>query len=269
MPGADLRGLAISAVVAFAVVVCVPRDVGAQTTTARPSVAEVSNAQGIDISDHQHSEGPIRWEVVGRHYQFAFIKATEGTSYVNRYYASDSKAAAAAGLNVGGYAFATPDDASGASEAKYFLQQSRYARHRTLLFPMLDLEWNPYHTSTSCYGLTPSDLVAWVGSYSATIDRTLGVKPIIYTQASFWNHCVGGTSAFSDSPLWVGSDGTSSTTIPGGFSTWAIWQYGVGSASGVDGPVDVDAFNGTTSQLETELSAKGLPRDQPLQPYGA
>lgn len=278
MPRADLRALLVCAAVLLAIVVSAPRErpaprpeptlsAGTHVTSAeRPGVGP-ENAQGIDVADHQHSDGPIRWKVVASQYQFAFVKATEGTSYVNRYYASDSRAALAAGMDVGGYAFATPDDASGAAEARYFLHQSRYSRGRTLLTPMLDIEWNPYDTSTRCYGLDPPGLTAWISSYSNTIYKALGVRPIIYTQASFWNKCTGGTNAFAESPLWVGSDASaSSTAIPGGFTAWAIWQN-VGSAAGVDGPVDIDAFNGTKSQLESELTVKGSPRDQPLDAY--
>lgn len=273
MPRANLRGVVVSAAVVLAIVACLPREGPQPRTHLARSVLPVagpSTTPGIDVGDYQHRRGPIRWRVVARHYRFAFVKATEGTSYVNRYYARDSKAALAAGLEVGGYAFATPDDASGAREAKYFLRHSRYARSRTLLFPMVDLEWNPYHTSTRCYGLDPSALTSWIGAYSDTIYKALGVRPIIYTQASFWNRCLGGTSAFADSPLWVGSDqAASSTDIPAGFPAWAIWQHGVGSAAGVDGPVDVDAFDGTASQLDSELTAKGWRRDRPPQVYPA
>ena len=279
MPSANLRGLVIAAAAVLALVPCVPREqpahpepvhlAGADTTSTERSLA-TAPAQGIDVADHQHSHGPIQWRVVARHYEFAYIKATEGTSYVNRYYTSDSKSALRAGIEVGGYAFATPDDASGAAEANYFLRHSGYARDRTLLFPMVDLEWNPYSTGGRCYGLSRPSLTSWIRSYSDAIHRALGVTPVIYTQASFWNRCVGPTSAFVDSPLWVGSDGAaSSTEVPAGFPAWEIWQSGVGSAAGVHGPVDVDTFNGTAAQLEAELTAKGRLRAQPAQAYPA
>lgn len=279
MPRADLRGLVVSAVLVLVIVVWAPAHrpppsaaatAGTHAAGVMRALADPPDAQGIDVADHQHANGPIRWRVVASQYQFAYVKATEGTSYVNPYYASDSKAALAAGLLVGAYAFATPDDASGAAEAKYFLRHSRYASDRTLLFPMVDLEWNPYDTGKPCYGLNPAALTSWIRSYSNTIYKALAARPIIYTQASFWSRCAAGSSAFANSPLWVGSDeGASATEIPAGFVAWAIWQAGVGSAAGVDGPVDVDAFNGTTSQLESDLTAKGSPQDQPLQVYPA
>ena len=270
-----LRSLVVSALVVLAIVVSVPRGAPAPnarthlTSAVRPAT-DPPNAEGIDVADHQHAQGPIHWRVVARQYQFAYVKATEGTSYINRYYRGDVSSALAAGLFVGGYAFATPDAASGAAEAKYFLRHSRYGQNRSLLFPMLDIEWNPYKTTTACYGLSPSALVSWIGSYSDTISRALGVRPIIYTQASFWNKCTGGTSAFSADPLWVGSDQTASAPdLPAGFASWTIWQDVNSSAAGVEGPVDVDGFHGTAAQLKAQLTPPGWRGELPLKAYPA
>lgn len=285
MPRAHLRGLVVSAIVVLAIVVSVPREEPAYPRQPPPkpnakthvtsAVAPVANpagpAQGIDVGDYQHSGGPIQWTAVASQYQFAYVKATEGTNYMNQYYASDVQQAQQAGLYVGGYAFATPDSASGADEANYFLQQTNYTKNPKLMVPMIDLEWNPYASGTGCW-LDPTDLVAWITDYSNTIWQALGVHPIIYTQASFWNDCTGGSSAFYENPLWVGSIGSQTTTLPTGFTSWMIWQNGVGSASGVSGPVDTDAFNGTVAQLKTELTDPVVPlwpRSQPLQAYAA
>lgn len=260
MARGDRRAFVIAAVLALTVAVSVPREASARsglpvtdpTGTAR-APENTATAAGIDVGDYQHSKAPIRWRIVARQYQFAFVKATEGTHYVNRYYRSDRRSALAAGLYVGAYAFATPDDASGAAEANYFLQHSGYSMGRKLLFPMVDLEYDPYNRHTPCYGLDRTAMISWITSYSAAIYGGLGVRPIIYTQASWWNLCTGGTSAFNGHPLWVGSNGRSAA-LPAGFTAWSIWQSGVGVAAGVRGPVDVDAFNGTVAQLRSRLT---------------
>jgi len=250
-------GLVASIVIGIAVVASPPRDGPAPTAPPRPASLEASvdgpDAQGIDVGDYQDSNGPIQWSVVAGQYQFAFVKATEGDYYVNQYYPADVNSALAAGLYVGEYTFATPDDASGSDEATYFLQQSSFPASKRLLVPMVDFEADPYGADI-CYGLDPSDMVSWISSYTATIYAALGVMPIIYTQASWWNYCTGGATAFATNPLWVGSDSTPSTMIPAGFASWAIWQSGVGSATGVTGPVDVDTFNGTVAQLASQLT---------------
>ena len=82
-----------------------------------PSVGAASTTglvKGIDVSSHQHDGGAaIGWaQVAAAGYKFAFIKATEGSYYVNPYYAADAAAARQAGLLVAAYHFAIPNDSS-------------------------------------------------------------------------------------------------------------------------------------------------------------
>jgi|SRR5215472_2175909 len=79
--------------------------------------------RGIDVSSYQHPGGKnIHWPSVARAgYKFAFIKDTEGSYYVNPYYASDAKSAEAAGLAVASYAFAVPNRSSGSAQANYLI----------------------------------------------------------------------------------------------------------------------------------------------------
>ena len=63
---------------------------------------------GIDIASYQHAT-PINWSLVAQNRQFVYIKATEGISYTNPYYAGDMKGALAAGMYAGAYAFARLD----------------------------------------------------------------------------------------------------------------------------------------------------------------
>jgi len=64
---------------------------------------------GLDVS---HFQGAIDWTQVatadGRQ-AFALVKATQGTTFSDSYFASDTKGAAGAGLVVGTYHFANPD----------------------------------------------------------------------------------------------------------------------------------------------------------------
>jgi GH25 family lysozyme M1 (1,4-beta-N-acetylmuramidase) len=238
----------------------------------QPAATAAPQAQGIDIGDYQDKHGPIQWDVVAGQYQFAYIKASEGNYYVNPYFAGDLKSALKAGLYAGAYTFATPDQASGAAEADYLLQQLGATSNLRLLVPMIDLEEDPYGPD-SCYGLDPADMISWISSFSAEIEAALEVRPIIYTQAWWWNLCTGGTNAFNGSnPLWVGSDGSPSTSLPEGFGAWAIWQSIDGSAAGVTGPVDVDTFNGPVGRLASQLTVPHLGRwrlDPPLTAHPA
>ena len=72
-----------------------------------PKPPPAPRAKGIDISSWQHPGGkPIDWHAVKADgVDFVMIKASQGTNYVNPYFAEDCHAAHLAGLIVGGYHF--------------------------------------------------------------------------------------------------------------------------------------------------------------------
>jgi lysozyme len=80
-----------------------------------PATAQ-SGVLGLDVSSHQNS---INWHsVASRGAQFAYIKATEGTGYVNPNFASQYDGAYQARLIRGAYDFALPNNSSGAAQAR-------------------------------------------------------------------------------------------------------------------------------------------------------
>lgn len=231
----------------------------ARASGATPAGASISASQasGIDVSSIQHAGGPIIWTSVAAGYQFVYVKASESNDYVNPYYQSDFSSALGQGMYVGGYAFGRPDALSGAAEAAYFLQTSGYAMGPRVLAPMIDMESDPYNTGTPCYGLSQPAMVAWIEDYSNTIRAQVGRLPVLYTAAGWWDQCTGGSSALANDPLWIASYGTSTPTMPSGFPTWALWQYGIGSASGIAGSTDLDVFAGSVQVLDSQLTDDG------------
>jgi len=77
-------------------------------------------ARGIDVPSFQHPGGVrIVWSSVARAgYRFAFIKATEGSYYVNPYLRADVAAAELRGPLAAAYHFANPADSSGTLSGK-------------------------------------------------------------------------------------------------------------------------------------------------------
>jgi GH25 family lysozyme M1 (1,4-beta-N-acetylmuramidase) len=219
---------------------------------------DAGDAQGIDVASYQHDDGPVDWATVAQNFQFAYVKATEGNYYTNPYYRTDVLDALANGMYVGAYTFAVPepDVTSGQAEADYFLDATGYSVGPHFMVPMVDLESDPYDASTPCYGLTTQQMIMWLQEFSEEIQNKIGEVPVIYTDASWWNMCTGGTSQFSSSPLWIASFGTQSPTLPSGFTSWEIWQYGVGSAPGVIGPCDLDEFDGDVASLAAKLTSE-------------
>src|SRR3954453_20484437 len=112
---------------------------------------------GPDVASYQHPQGrSINWSsVYAAGKRFVFVKATEGTSYRNPYFAGDWAGSHAAGLMHGAYHFARPNARAGsaAAQARRFVATAGKARSKGDLPPTLDLEERG--------GLGPTKLIAW------------------------------------------------------------------------------------------------------------
>ncbi len=216
------------------------------------SLTSRGGAEGIDVASYQHTNGAIDWpQVAADGYSFAYLKATEGTYYQNPYYASDFAGARAAGMLAGAYAFATPDTAGGGQEADYLLNAINYANDGLTLPPMIDLEWDPYDSSQPCYGLSTGAMVSWIASFVGEVLARTSRYALIYTAASWWQQCTGGTSAFSADPLSIASYGVAAPAIPSGWSSYVVWQFtSTGGVPGIGTQTDLDLFNGALSSLQ-------------------
>ena len=117
------------------------------TPTPTPKITE-----GIDVS---HWQGTIDWtQVAAAGKQFAYIKASESTDFVDPLYVQNRAQARAAGLYVGAYHFAQPSTTAGdaVAEADHFIDVA--APTKGDLLPVLDLERSG--------GLSSGALTAWV-----------------------------------------------------------------------------------------------------------
>jgi GH25 family lysozyme M1 (1,4-beta-N-acetylmuramidase) len=210
---------------------------------AVPSWADLD---GIDVASHQHSGGAaIDWQTVAASGQsFAFIKATEGTGYVNPYFSSDSSKASAAGVLPGSYHYAKPGNGDARSQARYYASTLATGAQPSLP-PTLDLEENG--------GLSADQLIAWVHDWVDEITTLTGRDPIIYTYYSFWLQDMANTTDFADLPLWLAYYGDSlPDPLPGGWSEATFWQYsGEGAVDGVYTNVDMNTYYGSDAQLQS------------------
>jgi len=201
---------------------------------------------GPDTSSFQHPNGiAIAWgQVASAGQSFAFIKATEATTYTNPYYAKDAAGAAAAGLMHGAYDFARPalPLSTATDQARYFFSVAGSQEAPGDLPPVLDLEVTG--------GLSTSQLVSWTNTWLTTIKQLTGRTPILYSYLNFWTTAMGDTHAFLAYPLWIADYGVAKPTVPGGWPTYTFWQF-TDSASirGISGGVDASYFNGTLDAL--------------------
>ncbi|HCT14973.1 glycoside hydrolase family 25 protein [Corynebacterium nuruki] len=205
---------------------------------------------GIDVSSHQHNESPVSdWIAArGAGTGFVYVKATEGTDYVNPNWIGDVNLARTTGIRGGSYHYARPSDAPGdaAAQANTFATATIGSPAPTLT-PVLDLEESG--------GLSPEQLQSWVRDYLNVLKLRTGRDAVIYTYPNFWRDAMGDTAEFSDHPLWIADyNGGSAPDLPGGWDNWTIWQTGSdGTVPGVEGPVDQNVFNGDAQGLDRML----------------
>jgi GH25 family lysozyme M1 (1,4-beta-N-acetylmuramidase) len=226
------------------------------TAASAVTASALAYADGIDISHHQ---GTVSWSRVSSSgVTFAFMKATEGSTYADPTLRTNWAGAEQQGIYRSAYHFARPTTGSAVSQAKYFVSKAGTFSDKGDLPPVLDLE------ASGTLGTTA--LRSWVSDWLTTVERLTGRTPIIYVSPGFWEGHMGNSTAFHHYPLWVAHYGVSAPRVPGGWSTWTFWQRtSTGRVSGIAGNVDMNKFNGSATQLaklaNTSDSSKG-----PVQP---
>ncbi|MFE9451812.1 GH25 family lysozyme [Streptomyces sp. NPDC006739] len=255
-----LNGL--TAVTVTAALLAAPVAASATAREARPRQTTDAAVRGLDVSAHQEN---VDWSAVAADgASFAYVKATEGTSYISSRFSQQYDGAATVGLIRGAYHFARPDKASGTAQADYFVDHGgAWQPGGTTLPGVLDIE----ATSglPTCYGVGPGATVNWIASFDNEYRRRTGLHPVINTNTSWWSQCTGNSSAFAATNLiWIGSWTGTPHPLPNGWSTYAFWQT---SDSGTF-PGDQDVFNGTEQDLRN-LAASGTYTPPPPPAAGA
>jgi GH25 family lysozyme M1 (1,4-beta-N-acetylmuramidase) len=215
------------------------------------STAASSSLTGPDVAVYQHPNGAaVDWNAVRRDgRRFAFVKATQSTSYTNPYFGSDWHGIGAAGLFRGAYHYANPNATAGSakSQADYFAKTIGAQSVSGMLPPVLDLE--------DAGGLSVAALRTWVSTFLTELQARTGRVPMLYTYPSFWRNSMGASTAFTSYPLWIANY---NTTAPQdiGWSRYAFWQYtSTASVGGIKGNTDLSSFNGTSTDLSAMAQA--------------
>lgn len=249
MPAAGRRcAPRVSLVLALALWSVAVVGVGA-VATARPAAA-APVIHGIDVSAWQ---GEVDWGAVRRSGRlFAFAKATEGMTFVDRTFATNRAGMTRAGLTLRGfYHFARPDRNSAAAEADHFVRTVGPLGPGEVA--VLDLE------------VAPSPAVGdWAAEWLGRVAQATGRTPILYSYQSYLYSIP--TARLTQYPLWIAAWGRNDGTIPESspdadrWSRWTWWQYTSNAlVPGVSGRTDDSVFAGSVA----ELAAYGRPAAAP------
>jgi GH25 family lysozyme M1 (1,4-beta-N-acetylmuramidase) len=215
------------------------------------SANAVAGTPGLDVSHYQNQ---VDWNSVAANgAKFAYVKATEGTTYLDPQFAANYTGSANVGLKRSAYHFGLPDQASGVDQATFFVAHGGgWSNDGKTLPPALDIEYNPYSTADWagwCYNRTPAQIRAWINDFITTVHAHAHRWPVIYTTRGWWSHCTGSNTTIPvNSPLWiepVASDAGGPPGMPAGWSAYTFYQW---AHSGTF-PGDQDVFAGTVSQL--------------------
>ena len=200
---------------------------------------------GCDISAYQNA--------IPGGQDFVILKATEGTSYVDRKF-SDWWAELAGKLR-GAYHFGHPGN-DAVAEADHFVTEVGYRLTPGDLV-VLDFETND--------GLGAAHCAAWAATWLARVRTRIGLDPVVYTFLSFaWDGNCAGLGGYA---LWIAdpSSPAGKPRVPAPWKNWALHQYST------SGGLDHDVFNGTASQwrrLGGQVAPTPTPATEDDEMYG-
>ena len=197
---------------------------------------------GIDVSRHQ---AVIDWEDVRLMQSqdvkigFGFMKATEGIVSVDGRFKKNWFEAKKAGIPRGAYHFFNAGK-SGKAQARNFIETVHLEPGD--LPPVLDVE--------QIRGTTVPNLQQRVSDWIMIVEKHYNVKPIIYTNADFYENYLAGK--FDDYPLWVAHYLVKDK--PRIKRKWLFWQHTeTGRVNGIRSFVDFNVFNGDSTDFQNLL----------------
>lgn len=125
----------------------------------------------VNVSSHQ---GNVAWQTFWNSgVKWAHAKATERTYYKNPSFPQQYNGSYNVGMIRGAYHFATPNTASGAAQANYFVDKGGgWSRDGRTLPGVLDIEWNPY--GARCHGLSQAGTVNWIRDFTTVGELPAG-----------------------------------------------------------------------------------------------
>lgn len=204
------------------------------------------HVHGVDVSRWQGNIDWVRLRHAG--VGFAFIKATEGGDHSDPMFPVYWAQTRAAGIPRGAYHYFY-FCRSGTQQAEWFMRH--VPREPGALPPVIDLEWTASRTCPR--RPPPGEVLREAKIFKDILHQYYGQRPIIYTTVDFYrdNNLRSWPEEF-----WLRSvAGHPSEVYPG--QRWTFWQYtGTGTAPGVAGNVDLNAFAGTRVQWAQWLSRR-------------
>lgn len=192
---------------------------------------ENNGLHGIDVSKWQGKIDFARVRDAG--IRLVYIKATQGTSYVDPDFERNYRDSEKEGLSIGFYHYVMARTTTEAQdEARFFASHIR--RKTQSARPAMDFE--------SFGDLTRAETREIALQFLITLEREIGHKPAIYSDS----YNASGTFAddrLREYPLWIADYGVACPNMENSWCRWSGWQFtDRGRVDGISGDVDEDYF---------------------------
>lgn len=198
--------------------------------------------RGVDVSSYQ---GQIDWPTLAsQDLSFAFIKATEGSSYVDPCFDYNYRQARQTHLRISAYHFFSYDS-SGDTQADNFIRTVEPVEN--MLPPVVDLEFYGDKEANP----PPREAVNQQLDLLLTrLEEHYGMRPILYaTEKSYSLYLAGG---YEEYDIWI-RNVTGTPGLSDGKS-WTFWQYTnrarLEGYRGEEPYIDLNVFCGTAAEFE-------------------
>lgn len=178
---------------------------------------------GVDVSHHL---GHIDWRAVAADgISFAYLKATQGTGFVDPRFATNLRGAKSVGLRAGGYHYFTLCGAGGPQAGHYL---SVIGTHITLP-PAVDVEF----IGNCSPGPSRPDLLRELGAFIEAVEARTGERVVVYLHPDLEQHYR--IAEDLDRRQWVRSLGRKPAR------DWWIWQKSDSAhIDGIGAPADLN-----------------------------
>ena len=187
---------------------------------------------GIDVS---HYNGTIDWKAVSRNknIKYVYVKATQGSGYLDPCYVSNVEGARRAGLKVGIYHYFT-SRSSATAQFQWFRSQA--IKTEQDLIPMVDVEemkgWRDR-----------LELQDSLMAFAHLVKKFYGTAPLLYTSQNFYNANL--SPRFGKFWLFIAAYRKTEPSING--AAWNLWQFtDTGRVKGITGFTDLSKLSKKT-----------------------
>ncbi len=197
--------------------------------------------RGVDVSAYQ---GEIDWSVLAsQDIDFAFIKATEGSSFTDKRFDFNYTEAVKTDLRVGAYHFFS-FESGGDTQAAHFI--NTVPKTENMLPPVIDLE---FYGNFSAENAEKDKIVAELDKMIDSLYSHYGMHPIIYTAEEEYSLFIEGR--YENNPIWI--RGVYSKPVISDGRKWSFWQYTnrahLDGYNGDERFIDMNVFNGSFEEF--------------------